>query len=127
MSSISSIGSSLSPSLFGVGQSTAGLEAQLARYQIQLADWVSCPSCKTPEGKAKIQELSNKVSDTQQRIKAAISPQSILPAVRAADSTSDGNESQTMLSLDIEGLGDKSSPHLSTVTGTSGVFLNVFA
>jgi hypothetical protein len=76
MSSISAVGSSVFSSLFGAGQSTAGLEAQLAKYQVQLADWVSCPSCKTPEGKAKIQELSNKVSDTQQRIKAAAtSPQ----------------------------------------------------
>ena len=71
MTSINAIGSPVFPGLFGAGKSTAALEAQLAQYQIKLADWISCPSCSTPEGKAKIQELSNKVSDTQQRIKAA--------------------------------------------------------
>jgi len=128
MPSINAIGSSIFPSLFGPGQSTAGLEAQLAKYQVQLVDWVSCPSCKTPDGKAKIQELSNKVSDTQQRIKAAaISPQNLQPAVRVANSTVDGNKNQTVPSLNVGGLGGRSSLSLPTVTGTSGRFLNVFA
>ncbi len=53
------------------GVSSAGLAARLARVQSQLADWVSCPSCKTPEGKAKIAELSNQIADLEQRMKAA--------------------------------------------------------
>ena len=128
MSSISAIGSSIFPSLFGTSQSPAGLEAQLAKYKVQLADWVSCPSCNTPEGKAKIQELSNKVSDTQQRIKAAaISPQSIQPAVRVANSAIDDNKDQTVPSLNVVGFGGRYAPSPSTFTGTSGGFLNVFA
>lgn len=55
----------------GSGKSTAGLEAQLAQYETKLADWVSCPSCKTPEGKAKIAELTEKVSELKQRQAAA--------------------------------------------------------
>lgn len=47
----------------GVGPeaSSGVLEAQLSRYQTQLADWCNCPSAKTPAGKDKIQELQNKV------------------------------------------------------------------
>jgi len=43
------------------GSSAGVLEAQLNRYQIQLADWCSCPSGKTPEGMATIQRLQNQV------------------------------------------------------------------
>jgi hypothetical protein len=49
--------------------SRAGLEAQLDTYKKQLADWVDCPSGKTPEGKKKIEDLNNKVSVTEARIK----------------------------------------------------------
>lgn len=47
-----------------------GLEAQLAKLQTQLADWVNCPSCKTPEGKAKIAEINAKIKDVEQRMQA---------------------------------------------------------
>jgi hypothetical protein len=49
--------------------SRAGLEVQLDTYKKQLADWVDCPSGKTPEGKKKIEDLNNKVSVTKARIK----------------------------------------------------------
>lgn len=54
----------------GAGAS-ATLDAQLAKYEAQLADWVNCPSCKTPEGKAKVAEISAKISDVKQRIQSA--------------------------------------------------------
>lgn len=43
------------------GSSAGVLEAQLTRYQIQLADWCSCPSGKTPEGMATIQRIQNQL------------------------------------------------------------------
>ena len=55
----------------GAGPSGAGLDYQLAKYQSQLADWQNCPSCNTPEGKAKIQEISAKIDDITQRLKAS--------------------------------------------------------
>ena len=67
---LSAIGSSPLPNLVGSSKSAAGLDAQLAQYQVQLADWVNCPSCKTPEGKAKIAEISAKISNIEQRMKA---------------------------------------------------------
>lgn len=63
------IGSS-SLSGVSVGQpSRAALAAEVARYQKQLSDCVNCPSSKTLEGKAHIQELSTQISVDQQRIK----------------------------------------------------------
>ena len=62
----------------GTGTSTGFLESQLNRYQAQLADWCNCPSAKTPEGKAKIQEISDKagaVKTQLDRINAAKSRQ----------------------------------------------------
>ncbi len=47
---------------------TAGLEAQLARYQKELSDCVNCDSAKTPEGKEQIQTISNKISAVRARI-----------------------------------------------------------
>jgi lipopolysaccharide export system protein LptC len=49
--------------------SRAGLEAQLDTYKKQLNDWVTCASAKTPDGKEKITDLTNKVSSTEARIK----------------------------------------------------------
>lgn len=68
---ISAIGSANSTNPAVAGKLSAGLETQLAQYKVKLADWASCPSCKTPEGKAKIAEISDKISDIQQRLEAA--------------------------------------------------------
>lgn len=47
---------------------TAGLEAQIARYEKQLSDCVNCASAKTPEGKKAIAEISNKINAARARI-----------------------------------------------------------
>jgi hypothetical protein len=65
---LGAIGTSTLASSAGVGKSAAGLEERLAQYEIQLSDWENCPSCTTPEGKAKIAELSSKVNEIKQRI-----------------------------------------------------------
>lgn len=67
---LNAIGSAgfVTPSL--AGNSSAGLDPQLAKYKAQLSDWVNCDSCNTPEGKAKIQELSDKIAVIEQKIKA---------------------------------------------------------
>lgn len=69
---LGAIGTSTLTSTTGVGKSAAGLDAQLAQYEIKLADWVNCPSCNTAEGKAKIAELSDKVSEIKHRIAVAV-------------------------------------------------------
>jgi hypothetical protein len=45
------------------------LQSQLTRYEGQLADWCSCPSGKTAEGKAKIADIQQKVDVAKARIK----------------------------------------------------------
>lgn len=48
----------------------AGQDIDLAEAQRQLADWVACPSGKTPEGKHKIAEISAKVAEIKSKMKA---------------------------------------------------------
>ena len=59
------------PNFAGRVPQPANLDADLAKAQSQLADWVACPSCKTPEGKAKIEEISAKVDTIKSKLKAA--------------------------------------------------------
>ncbi len=60
-----------SPAAYGAansGAGTAGLQAQLARYQKQLSECVNCESSKTAEGKAEIQAISGRISEVKERI-----------------------------------------------------------
>lgn len=66
---VSSIGSSVSlPGLYSDGVSAASIQSQITRFKQELADCVNCPSSKTQEGKAKIQELSNKISTAETQL-----------------------------------------------------------
>jgi len=65
------IGSNTQSSTVAYQPSRVSLDAELARYRKQLSDSVNCPSSKTLEGKLHIQELSDKISATQSRIKQA--------------------------------------------------------
>jgi hypothetical protein len=67
---LSAIGSAVPSIPTPGGVSPSVLNAQLAKYQTQLADWESCPSCKTPEGKAKIADLQEKIRNIQLRIQS---------------------------------------------------------
>lgn len=52
-------------------QRDAGLAAQLASYEKQLAELKSCPSCRTPEGLQAVSALSNRIAAIRQRIEQA--------------------------------------------------------
>ncbi|GAO36629.1 hypothetical protein SCT_2038 [Sulfuricella sp. T08] len=62
------IGSPTFSSAICSGTSTSGLEAQLTRHQKALSEQVNCSSAKTPEGKAAIADISNKISTVKTRI-----------------------------------------------------------
>jgi hypothetical protein len=65
----SAIGSLPSPGVVPTpGSSTAGTEAQIARYKKELADCVNCESANTTEGKAAIAAAATKVSNAEARI-----------------------------------------------------------
>jgi len=68
---VSAIGTAAASGLAGGGKTTAGLEAQLDQCKKQLSQQESCPSSKTTQGKAKLAELTNQVSEIQKRIDAA--------------------------------------------------------
>ncbi|MES2072139.1 MAG: hypothetical protein V4488_17420 [Pseudomonadota bacterium] len=59
-------------SLASSGVAGAALEAQLERYQKELADCVNCSSAKTSGGKAQIAELSGKISDLKTRMEKVL-------------------------------------------------------
>lgn len=85
---VTAISSSIA-SLSGVGISGArqsvGLDAQLAQCQRQLGDWTACASAKTPEGRAKIEELSSQIGQIKAEMqKAAQATPNPLPYTPAA-------------------------------------------
>ncbi len=51
-----------------VSGSTAALQGQIKRDQLDLNDWVTCVSAKTPKGKAEIQKISGEISSAKERI-----------------------------------------------------------
>lgn len=51
--------------------SQLGSAAELAKYKKQLAEWVDCPSGKTPIVKAKIAEISDKIHAVKVQITKA--------------------------------------------------------
>jgi hypothetical protein len=50
------------------GGNVAALEGRLQQARIQLNDWTTCVSAKTPKGQAEIQKLSGEVSADEQKI-----------------------------------------------------------
>ncbi len=87
-------------------------DPELAKARRQLADWVSCPSRKTPAGQAKIQKYATEVSELTARDKNAQ-----LQASRQAQGASDAAQAAA---------GDTSaSPVTPTASGTrSGASLS---
>lgn len=59
------------------------LDADLAKSEVQLSDWVHCVSAKTPRGKEKIAEISARVSNIKEQMKRAeqANPPTPAPAV----------------------------------------------
>lgn len=49
----------------------ANLDADLAKCQSQLSDWVHCVSAKTPEGKAKIEAISTQIDAIKEKMRQA--------------------------------------------------------
>ena len=121
---LNAIGSSVYLSPAGTGKSSGSLETQLDQYKIKLADWVSCPSCKTPEGKAKIAELTDKISEIKQRLEAADAANTPnapntpnIPADKGKAAPASANDKA----------GYRSSPAQPLPVGTVGSRLDVFA
>jgi hypothetical protein len=68
------------------GSSVSALQGQIRQAQIQLNDWTTCVSAKTPKGQAAIRKLSGEISAAKEQIVRALQAQSSapLPAFAAA-------------------------------------------
>jgi hypothetical protein len=51
-----------------VSGSAAALQGQIKRDQLDLDDWVTCVSAKTPKGKAEIQKISGEINAAKEKI-----------------------------------------------------------
>jgi hypothetical protein len=51
-----------------VSGSTAALQGEIQRDQLDLNDWVTCVSATTPKGKEEIRKISGEISSAKQRI-----------------------------------------------------------
>jgi hypothetical protein len=51
-----------------VSGSSAALQGQIQRDQLDLNDWVTCVSAKTPKGHAEIQKISGEISSAKEQI-----------------------------------------------------------
>lgn len=78
------------PAYGGSKPSSAGLQAQLQRYQQQLSDCVNCASAKTPQGKsdiaaiaARISQLRQNMADAERSPPAAAATQAAAPSPSA--------------------------------------------
>lgn len=78
----STVGAAAAGAGTGAGNKASGaiLQTQLVRYQAQLDDWCNCPSRTTPQGKARIQDLTLKVDTIKAEIHQAAQQQQRAPS-----------------------------------------------
>jgi len=85
MTGFSNLNVSTVPSAAAPQAAPANASAELAKYESQLSDWVHCASSKTPEGKAKIAEITDKIESIKAQVKRAEDAKPKAPSQRAPD------------------------------------------
>ncbi|MBV8657305.1 MAG: hypothetical protein JO142_05700 [Burkholderiales bacterium] len=115
---IDALSSSFSTGISSPDAALGAVDAQIASYEVKLADWVNCPSCKTPEGKAKIADLQTKIAGLKQQKQTIeqrrLSKQAQTPAIASAGAVQ-GDALQTQ------------PTHLPHHLGSLGNRLDIFA
>jgi len=96
----------------------ANLEAQLNTCRAQLEDWTTCPSAKTPEGKAKIKEITTRFDAIKGQIDKADQVAERQKAARAASA----QRMDAVASVDTTAPAGR-----ATVDGPLGQNLDVYA
>lgn len=114
---------SSAPASAGKPVRTPGLDAQLNTVRAQLADWVTCPSAKTPEGKAKIKEVTARFDAIKAQI---VMETKTAEAMQAASSarTGDGGTDTTG---DGAGTGADANARPSSTGSALGNNIDVYA
>ena len=104
-------------------QGTGGLDAQLARYEKQLAECVNCASARTPEGKQAIEDLYGKIHDTKAKIEEVRTVNPIQPA-SAAESAAQLNTAAPA-TPDVSNVQDRPS-RCASIYDTVGSVIDVY-
>ena len=65
----------------------ASLEGRIRQDQVQLNDWTTCVSARTPKGQAAIQKLSGEISAAKEQVAQAQQAQSNAPQSPARAAT----------------------------------------
>ena len=68
---VAALGPSTPAIAAGSVPSQTSLQADIDACRRQLADWVTCPSAKTPQGHARIQQIAARMAAAQSRLDAA--------------------------------------------------------
>lgn len=104
VSGIGAIGPSASASAIP-GQSTGGgrtaLDSEIASCQRQLADLVTCPSSTTPQGKAAMQALSDRIAAARAAINNTPSRSSALATIQPMQVAQVSQASQSPGRVDV--------------------------
>jgi hypothetical protein len=126
---VAAIGSSTLPSSSTSVSPTAGLEAQIIRYQKQLSDCVNCDSANTAQGKENIQAISNKISAARAKIEEINVSRPISQTVsmdNQVNATAKQDEAAATAAAVNQASAVSNGPQRST-TGTVGTLINVSA
>ena len=95
------------------GASAGALQAQLQKCQNQLADWVDCPSGKTPQGQAKIQQIQSQTASIKAQLARIGTQKTQQPAAATAAPGANATASST--------------PGVPTPGASIGGFIDTFA
>ncbi len=77
----------------------ASLQGRIRQDQIQLNDWTTCVSAKTPKGQAAIQKLSGEISAEKEQIATALQTRSGALSAGSAASSADPRSTKRESSL----------------------------
>lgn len=124
---VAAIGSTAFAGAGIAGSPTAGLEAQITRYQKQLADCVNCDSAKTAQGKENIQEISNKISAAKARIEEINVSRSVNQAPRTDNQVNATAQPDQTVTAQLNQARAVSDGLPQQSIGTVGTLINVLA
>ncbi len=132
---VTSISAVVSGAAAAPASAGSGLDAELAKCQGQLSDWVHCPSGKTTEGKTKIAEIESRLEGIKARI--ARRDKAAEPATDAVGKVDDPNPAGRLAPTRIEAaaaatdtrqeLMARSSSLSGPVLNSLGGYLDVYA
>lgn len=84
--------------------SAAALEGRIRQDQIQLNDWTTCVSARTPKGQAAIQKLSGEISATKEQMARAMQTESTSTPMATSALDAQRGKAEASLSASAPGM-----------------------